>query len=164
MQKNKSNEYVVKVTATTTQEILQRDYDDNIKLNKDFANYLLFKTYKINSKQTLKLHFNMNQKIAKSEIETALNNQFIQESNIIKEEIKNLNFFILIMFYLGIITFFFMGTIHNYEYSNFYIETILEITAWVFVWESVDAFFLQRPKLKQKFLQMKKLCKADIKI
>ena len=41
---------------------------------------------------------------------------------------------------------------------------ILEIVAWVFIWEAVDGLFLQRPKIRRKNIQMQKLYFAKIEV
>ena len=61
------------------------------------------------------------------------------------------------MFILGVLTFAILVALYNRSFSNFYFEMILEIAAWVFIWEAVDGLFLQRPKIRRKNIQMQKL-------
>ncbi len=42
------------------------------------------------------------------------------------------------------------------------VTTIVEIAAWVFIWEAVDYFFLQRPLIKAKLLLIQKISEAKI--
>ena len=52
---------------------------------------------------------------------------------------------------------------HNYFY-NIYLEIIMEIATWVFIWEAVDAFFLRRLQLKRKRNILLKLYMAKIDV
>ena len=61
------------------------------------------------------------------------------------------------MFILGVLTFAILDALYNRSFSNFYFKMILEIAAWVFIWEGVDGLFLQRPKIRRKNIQMQKL-------
>lgn len=52
----------------------------------------------------------------------------------------------------------------NYFFDNVYVNTVLEIAAWVFIWEAVDCFFLERPKIKARCIVLLKLYTAEINI
>ena len=52
----------------------------------------------------------------------------------------------------------------NYFWDNFYVSTIIEIAAWVFVWEAVDYFFLQRPQIRARLLLIQRIYCAKTEI
>ena len=68
------------------------------------------------------------------------------------------------MMALGILTFAILVALYNRSFNNFYFDMILEIAAWVFIWEAVDVLFLQRPKIRRKYIQMQKLSSSRIEI
>ena len=74
------------------------------------------------------------------------------------------NIGIVVMLALGVLTFAILVALYNGSLNNFYFEMILEIAAWVFIWKAVEILFLQRPKIRRKYIQMQKLCSAEIKI
>lgn len=67
----------------------------------------------------------------------------------------------IIMTIFGIITLSLLFALH-YLFDNVYVTTILEIAAWVFIWEAVDCFFLQRPTLKKQCLILQRAYSAKI--
>ena len=80
-----------------------------------------------------------------------------------KREIKRISFISLIMTLLGIIALTALLLI-NYFTDNLYITSIVEIAAWVFIWEAVDYFFLQRPTVKAKCILIQRIYLAEIEI
>ncbi|MDE7208469.1 MAG: hypothetical protein K2O31_01155, partial [Clostridia bacterium] len=52
----------------------------------------------------------------------------------------------------------------NHFTDNIYITSIIEIAAWVFIWEAVDFFFLQRPVVKGKCILIQRIYTAEIEI
>lgn len=53
----------------------------------------------------------------------------------------------------------------SYAYfKNEYVDLIVEIVAWVFMWEAVDAFFLRRSELRRKQFVLLKLSCCDIEV
>lgn len=52
----------------------------------------------------------------------------------------------------------------SYFFDNAYVDTVLEIAAWVFIWEAVDIFFFERSKLKAKRMILLKLYSAEISV
>ena len=44
------------------------------------------------------------------------------------------------------------------------LSIILEIVSWVFIWEAVDSFFLERLSLKEKRLQMARIYDAEMEV
>ena len=52
--------------------------------------------------------------------------------------------FSLIMTTFGIITLSILFAVH-YVFDNAYVKTVLEIAAWVFIWEAVDSLFCVAP-------------------
>jgi len=170
MSKNSKNRTIaenniVNIKVENKEQIISSySYDENDKLNKDLAEYITTKTKRTHISQNIKLNFYSKEHIEQKEIETTLKNHFNEECLETKDELKKSNMFIIIMLAFGVLTFAILLALYNRNFNNFYFEMILEIAAWVFIWESVDSLFLQRPKIRRKYIQMQKLCSAEVKI
>ena len=139
-------------------------YDENDRLNKDLSEYIDEKSKNTRINQKIKLNFYSKDDIDKNEIKSTIKNHFHDEYLESKSDLKRLNIFIIIMLMLGILTFSILIALYNRNFSNFYFEMILEIASWVFIWESVDALFLQRPKIRKKNIRMYKLSVSEVEI
>ena len=80
-----------------------------------------------------------------------------------KDEIRKANLISFISLILGIVSLAILLCCYKI-FDNYFVITILDITAWVFVWEAVDVFFLRRPGLNQKYKRLNKLYTSKIKI
>ena len=128
------------------------------------SEFIVAKSKRVHISKDIKLNFYTNEHIDKNEIQSAIKNHFYEEYLESKSELKRLNIFIITMLALGVLTFAILVALYNRNFSNFYFEMILEIAAWVFIWESVDATFLQRPKIRRKNIQMQKLSSAQVEV
>ena len=170
MSKNSKNrtiaeDNIVNIKVENKEQIISSySYDENDKFNKDLAEFITTKTKRTHLSQNIKLNFYSKEHIEQKEIETTLKNHFNEERLETKDELKKFNIFTIIMLTLGILTFSILVALYNRSFNNFYFEMILEIAAWVFIWESVETTFLRRPKIRRKYIQMKKLCSAVVQI
>ena len=147
-----------------SQIISNYSYDENDKLNKELSEFIIAKSKRTHLSKDIQLNFYSSEKVEKSEIQSTINNHFHEEYIESKNELKRLNIFVIIMFALGVLTFSILVALYNKNFSNFYFEMVLEIAAWVFIWEGVDAFFLERPKIQGRTMQMKKLSLAEVDV
>ena len=153
---------IVNVKIDNKHQIISKfSYDENDKLNKELSEFILDKTKIMPLNKDIKLNFYSSSPIDKTEIQTTLQNHFREEYIETKHELKRSNIFTIAMIVLGVISLSMLVLAYKY-FDNFYTTTLLEIASWVFIWESVDNFFLQRPRIKRKCLLMKKLYYADV--
>ena len=47
-------------------------------------------------------------------------------------------------------------------FNNYYLDIIMEIVAWVFIWEAVDRFFIERPAIYKRCVRIQKLYSAKV--
>lgn len=80
-----------------------------------------------------------------------------------KKQVKRDVLISTIMTILGIIALTALILINHFT-DNIYITSIIEIAAWVFIWEAVDFFFLQRPVVKGKCMLIQRIYTAEIEI
>ena len=156
---------IINIKVQNKEQIISNfSYDENDKINKDLSEFIVAKSKRVHISKDIKLNFYTNEHIDKNEIQSTIKNHFHEEYLESKSELKRLNIFIITMLALGVLTFAILVALYNRNFSNFYFEMILEIAAWVFIWESVDATFLQRPKIRRKNIQMQKLSSAQVEV
>ncbi len=80
-----------------------------------------------------------------------------------RKKVTRNTLFSLIMTTFGIITLSILFAVH-YVFDNAYVKTVLEIAAWVFIWEAVDSLFLRRPALKSQCLILQRAYSAKIEL
>ena len=154
----------INIKADTKEQIISKfSYDEYDKLNKELSEFVLDKTKTMPLNKDFKLNFYVNSPIEKNEVQITLQNHFREEYMEVKHELKRANIISLIMLILGIISLTALVVAHRF-FDYFYFTTILEISSWVFVWEAVDIFFLQRSKIRRQCLLFKKLYSATIEI
>ncbi len=139
------------------------DYDSNELLNDEFSSYLIEKATLISPKSKLRVKIFSETNLEEKEVKYAYNNKFKKEFEDYDRKLKENARFAFIMLLIGIL---FIGFLILEEYflNELVLSIILEIAAWVFVWEAVDAFFLQRAELRRMRFQMARLLSADFEI
>ena len=163
-EQNFENLNIVNIKVDNKEQVISKfSYDENDKLNKELSEFILDKTKTMSLNTDIKLNFYTSSPIEQQEIKTTLQNHFREEYIETKHELKRANIFSLIMLILGVISLSILVLAHKF-FDYFYFTTILEIASWVFVWEAVDIFFLQRSRLKRQCLLMKKLYSAQVEI
>ncbi|MBD5637002.1 MAG: hypothetical protein HDP28_04185 [Clostridia bacterium] len=96
-----------------------------------------------------------------AEAEQALKSHYRAEYIETKKEAKRIVITSAIMTILGVLALTALILI-NYFTDNLYVTSIVEIAAWVFIWEAVDYFFLQRPVVKGKSILIQRIYTAQI--
>lgn len=139
------------------------NYDSNEILNPALEDFLVEKAKDISPKSKLRVKIFTDDDIDEKELETAYKNKFRSEFEECEHKLKKNAIFSLIMLILGVL---FMGflILEIYFLNNYILSTILEIAVWVFVWEAVDSFFLERSSIRRKRYQLARLYYADLEV
>ena len=145
------------------QIISQFSYDENDKINKDLAEFIESKSKDVRFSQDIQLNFYSKQEINAGEIQPTISNHFRAECKQAKDELKVSNIAVIVLMILGIIGLACLLWVNRF-FDNFFFQMILEIASWVFIWEAVNVLFLQRPKLRRKFILMQKLSNAKVNV
>lgn len=82
--------------------------------------------------------------------------EFIDVQDQMKRNIRNTIFMLFAGLGVLVLKFFIVKNI------GAYLGEVFDISAWVFIWESVDLFFLRRPELRIKQIQNLKVLEANI--
>lgn len=91
----------------------------------------------------------------------AIRNYYMQEIAETKSELKHNSAISILMTFIGIIVFS-IGLLLNHYNIFPLILSIVDVVAWVFVWEAVDVFFFRRSALRAEQLKYLKILTAEI--
>ena len=139
------------------------NYDSNEVLNSNLEEFLVEKVKNIPPKVNLRVKIFTDDCVDENEVKVAYKNKFKGDFEELEQELKRNMLFALTMLILGVL---FMGflILEIYFLNNYILSTILEIAVWVFVWEAVDSFFLERSSIRRKRYQMARLYYADLEV
>lgn len=133
------------------------------KLNTEFSEYVSDKAKSVPIKEQIKIKIHTNDGVTAGDVEQSLKSHFRDEYKERKKEVNRLALISLIMMIAGIIALTALILV-EYFIKNIYVTSIAEIAAWVFIWEAVDIFFLQRAVAKAKCLLIQRIYTASIEI
>ena len=160
----KDDDIIIDVKFENNEQIFSSyNYDNKKTLNKDLCDYLWENAKLTSPEKDLIINVYNNANASETEIESAIKNHYRREYKSSKADLEKINIFTLGCFIVGIL-FLITIVISNNLLNNYYINILLEIAAWVFIWEAVDKFFLERPQARLKCLQIQRLYSADIRI
>ncbi|MGN0817377.1 MAG: hypothetical protein ACI4L9_00270 [Candidatus Coproplasma sp.] len=91
----------------------------------------------------------------------AIENYYLTEAAQTKAQLKRNIWLSVIMLLIGAVIFSIAITLEHVGFQLIWLD-ILDVAAWVFVWESVDLLVLQRPALKSELLRYYKIISAEI--
>ena len=132
-------------------------------LSKETAEFLEHSIKHIKSDS--QLHFQIKSKVIddneKVLYKKAIRNYYAQEIAETKSELKHNSIVSLIMALVGALLFASIILLDTLALHDLFLR-ILDVVAWVFVWESVDVFFLRRYAISSKQLKYLKIMTAEI--
>ena len=132
-------------------------------LDSEFNNFLEAKADSIPLKYDLVLNFHIKNPDAykEQEIKFAVKENYEREIHAINRKIHNNTMFSFYMLLSGILLFATYILLLYFKAPDI-ITIIFEIATWVFLWETVDSFFLERRHLKHERLKKYRLMKSKI--
>lgn len=131
---------------TTSETLSPYAEDGKVVINSEFANFLENSVKDVSVKNDLTFEISSKStdlKILSKAIKNYYYNEFIDSQRKLKRNLL----FCIITFIVGI---FALASTMLYQFLDFSIllTGALDIFAWVFIWESFDKFFFERPELK----------------
>lgn len=166
--KNKNDNYedieTINIKADSKAAIFSDyNYDSNEVLNSNLEEFLVEKVKNIPPKVNLRVKIFTDDCVDENEVKVAYKNKFKGDFEELEQELKRNMLFAFTMLILGVL---FMGflILEIYFLNNYILSTILEIAVWVFVWEAVDSFFLERSSIRRKRYQLARLYYADLEV
>ncbi len=139
------------------------NYDRNEVLNPALSDFLVEKAESLHKRSNLRIKIFSDFSLEEHELFSAIKNKFKGEFEPYERKLKQTAIFSLVVLILGIL---FLGifVLEEIFFHNVVLSIILEIASWVFIWEAVDSFFLERMTLKEKWRQMARLYDAEIEV
>lgn len=139
------------------------NYDRNEVLNPALNDFLVEKAESLHKRSKLRIKIFSDFPLKEHELFSAIKNKFKGEFESYERKLKQTAIFSLVVLILGIL---FLGifVLEEMFFHNVVLSIILEIASWVFIWEAVDSFFLERIALKEKRRQMARLYDAKIEV
>ena len=166
--KNKNADYdeiaTINIKAEDKKAIFSEyNYDSNEILNPSLSDFIIEKANDIPPKSHLRVKIFTDDDVNEEEVKTAYKNKFRNEFEESEHKLRKNMLFALVMLILGVL---FMGflILEIYLLDNYILSTILEIAVWVFIWEAVDSYFLERATIRRWRYQMARLYYADLEI
>lgn len=157
------NSSTIELKINSSEQIFSSYSYSGDKLNPEFCDYIFNKAKFVSLGNELSIRIHTKENLDASEVEKTLKSHYSEEYKDTKTEIKRVTKISVIMTILGIIALSLFILVSKL-WNNFYATTIIEIASWVFIWEAVDYFFLERPKIKAKCFIIQQIYNAKIEI
>ena len=137
--------------------------DNDLLISSETAAFLEHSTKAIHHKKDLTLQFYSNVIDDREKVlyEKGIRNYYENSFLAHQRELKHNLWLTLLLTLIGIVYFGVIVAISLFFYYDIILE-MLSIAGWVFLWEAVDIFFFQRPKIKHAQYRSYALMKAKI--
>ena len=157
------NSSVIDVKIDAKEQLYSAYSYSGDKLNSEFGDYVFEKAKDVPFKDDITIRIHSDDHIDADEASRALKSHYRAAYREAKKSVGHTTLVACIMTVLGIIALTALILLNRFT-DNFYITSIVEIAAWVFVWEAVDYFFLQRPTEKTKCVLIQRIYMSKIEI
>ena len=155
---------IIDVQVESKNEIFSKfNYEEGDILTTEFTDYLWNKAKLVPTNKNLHIKVYANEELNVNKVENAIKKHYKNEYIEVKSELSYLGRFSLINLILGIITLAVLLVLHN-VFDNYFLVSIVDILAWVFVWEAFDSFFLERARLKRRQKHILKIYSSEVEI
>ena len=155
---------IISVKATEEDQIFSSyNFDGNEKLKPELAEYIYDKAKFTRPTQDIRIKIYTGDNIDEEEVKSAVRNNFKKEYVALKNASKRNLIFSAIMLVIGLLGLSLLLLMHQYFY-NVYLEVVIEIATWVFIWEAIDSYFLRRATLRHDKMIFLKLYSAEIDV
>lgn len=141
------------------------DLEGENVLDKEFNEFLEAKADAIPLKKELALHFHVKNanETKREELDRAIKSHYKRELRALNRQKQRntkgvLYMLMVFLFFLGIYIPLVLFDVH------FIVQYVVDITAWVFLWEAVDKFFLRGREIKHNMLKIYRFIRADISV
>ncbi len=155
---------IISVKATTQEQIYSSyNFDGNEKLNPELSAYIFDKAKFTRPSQDIRIKVYTEEGVDENEVKNAIHNNFKKDYIELKNKSRRNLIFSAIMLIVGLLGMSLLLLMHQYFY-NVYLEVVIEIATWVFIWEAIDSHFLRRLTLKHDKLILLKLYSSEIDV
>ena len=163
---NDKNQAVIKVFVHDLESVISPfSLQDNIVINSEFANFLnqhILATHLIHDINIQIKSNNLEKQEDILLIKEAIKNYYYEEAIISYRKIKNTIIKSVIFTFLAVMIFSLVIFLNHLNLLSAVATEIIDIAGWVFMWEAVDLFFIERPLNKYELLKNHKLVEAVV--
>lgn len=154
---------IIEIKIDSREQIFSAYSYSGDKLNSEFCGFVYEKAKRAPLNEDLSVKIYTHQQLDADEVAKTLKSHYSNEYREARQDMHRVTNISLIMTLFGVLTLAVLLLL-NHFWDNFYVSTIVEIAAWVFVWEAVDYFYLQRPQIKAKLLLIQRIYLAKIEV
>lgn len=155
---------IINVKVTDKHQVFSNyNYESDEKLNNDLGEFIYDKARFVSPNKDIRIKIFSTQEIGQSEVEEAIKNHYKKDYVEVKNKRRRNLIFSIIMLTIGLLAFASLLVMHEVAY-NIYLEIVLEIMTWVFIWEAVDSFCLRRVGLRHESQILLNLFLAEISV
>ena len=155
---------IINVKVTDKHQVFSNyNYESDEKLNNDLGEFIYDKARFVSPNKDIRIKIFSTQEIGQSEVEEAIKNHYKKDYVEAKNKMRRNLIFSIIMLTIGLLAFASLLVMHEVAY-NIYLEIVLEIMTWVFIWEAVDSFCLRRVGLRHEPQILLNLFLAEISV
>lgn len=160
---DENSDGVIEIKIDSREQIFSAYSYSGDKLNSEFCDFVYEKAKRAPINKDLSIKIYSDSQIDAGEVGKTLKSHYSNEYREARQDMKRVTTISAIMALFGVLTLALLVLL-NYFWDNFYVSTIVEIAAWVFVWEAVDYFFLQRPQIKARLLLIQRIYFAKTEV
>ncbi len=137
--------------------------EDN--LNPELSNYLIEKAehaLPLPAKENfiVKIHSD-NANLRLPEITRCIHRHFHNAYDAAKRKLRSLTRLVMLFFFLGVITLV-LQFMANQFFDNFFVNEVLNITDWVFIWGAIEIIFLECRAARKECVILRRLAYAEV--
>jgi len=159
-----TEKFIINIKTEHQNQILSTfNYDNKDTLNSEFCDYLWKNAKMMPPNTDLQINIYSNEDINEQEVISATKTHYAREYAETKMKLSKTNFVALTSLLLGILSLALLLVFYS-VFDNFYLTTLTEIMAWVFVWEAVDKFFYGRNNIKRNCILIQKIYSSQINV
>ena len=164
LSKNDDKNFIITIKAEKENQIFSEfNYNNKDTLSTELCDYISKNAKHAPKNKEILLNIYTKLNINSSEVTSAIKSHYKREYFENKENLSKTTFTAAVSLIFGILSLALIIVFHTIT-NNFYLTTVTEIMAWVFIWEAVDKFFYERLQIKQKCLTIQSLYIARVKI
>lgn len=171
--KKRNNDFVIIDDERAIINVGAENYDDIFSpycykggdtLSSTLVDYLQQKSNAVSYEYDLTMRFHVKNATEekRQEIENAIKENYVNEARGIEERMHRTTIFSLLFLVLGLIFATLYLVLLHFVSTEF--TYLIDLFAWIFLWEGTDAFFLDRRVLKLNLVKAYRLATAKIEI
>ena len=162
---DKKGRSVIKINVADDESILSKYNDDGQEIiSSEMADFINNLVKSVPKEKDIVLNIKCSNYTEEKEkrYKKAIVNYYVNEFADKDSKLKNNSLISMLLFMIGVIGFVALYLLRTFE-AHWLIQDIVEVASWVFLWETLDVFFLNRGIIKWKQKRDLKIIYSEIK-